>query len=746
MGGMLLSFAKRSLATGALVCVPGVLAGQTYKSPAPKIEIVQLSVTGVKSVNQGDLVQSLAIEQSRCWSLVLVPICWVDKSSTFYQRAYLDHAELARTLFGRACSIFSVGIGGATVDTVIQPAGNHAVKVTLAVHEGAPTLVSSVQVVQKETVLTRHDLRGQVKVRVGAPLNLFDLDSSRAQLRSRLWDKGYSDAVVDTVTVIDTTGNSAAITMTITPRWVARVGTITVQGNQQVTTPTIMKSLSLHPGDIYKRSDVLESQRALYQSNLFRRASITVPRQRGQQDSVKQVTVAVQEAPPRTTQVSAGFNTVDFAQVEGRYTDYDWYGGARQLNLLLTVGNLFSRQLNGNGIFYDVSQTVVGAGAGQYFLPSYDASGEIRQPWFRSPDNDIAWSLFTHRRIAPGIYVDRGYGTSATFTRRFGTHTTASLSYRFEVTNVDAGDVYFCVSSGVCDAPTLAALQKNQTLSPLSISLATDKTDDPYEPRSGYRTQVDVENASAYTFSDFRYNRITNEESGFIPIGKRSVLAGHLQLGYVSALASTAAALGADSLSSADQNILHPRKRFYLGGAASVRGFAENQLGPRVLTIDPGVLRGSAANSSANACRATTPISQCNPNVAYISDQDFQPRALGGNQLLEASAEYRFPVVGNFMGAVFLDAGYLGQNTDTTLARHQAAVTPGFGVRYLSPAGPIRVDVGINPITTEQLPVVTEDFVDGHTTLVTLQERRTYHPVTGFLSRLMLHLAIGEAY
>ncbi len=98
------------------------------------------------------------------------------------------------------------------------------------------------------------------------------------------------------------------------------------------------------------------------------------------------------------------------------------------------------------------------------------------------------------------------------------------------------------------------------------------------------------------------------------------------------------------------------------------------------------------------------------------------------------------------MGALFVDAGYVSQRTDPDLPRSKTAVTPGFGIRYLSPVGPIRVDFGINPGRPEDLPVVTEDVVDGRTQLVTLAERRRFTVGTRVLDRLVLHLSIGEAF
>jgi hypothetical protein len=164
------------------------------------------------------------------------------------------------------------------------------------------------------------------------------------------------------------------------------------------------------------------------------------------------------------------------------------------------------------------------------------------------------------------------------------------------------------------------------------------------------------------------------------------------------------------------------------------------------LTISREKLRG--ITDTATQC-TNADIRTCDPNASYIKDRDFQALPLGGNLVAEASAEFRFPVYGDFLAALFVDGGYLAQNTDKTLPKSQAAVTPGIGVRYLSPVGPIRVDVGWNPIKSEKLTVITEDTVAGRTQLITLPQsmQRTYAPSGGgFLSHLALHLSIGEAY
>src|SRR5205823_3786386 len=100
----------------------------------------------------------------------------------------------------------------------------------------------------------------------------------------------------------------------------------------------------------------------------------------------------------------------------------------------------------------------------------------------------------------------------------------------------------------------------------------------------GFIARIDLEHASGVTFSDYRYNRLFGEISAYTHFRypsrdpRSQVLAGHLRIGFVRALASAQTGI----------ELLHPRKRFYAGGSHSVRGYDENQLGPRILTIPPG--------------------------------------------------------------------------------------------------------------------------------------------------------------
>src|SRR6185437_6317180 len=148
-----------------------------------------------------------------------------------------------------------------------------------------------------------------------------------------------------------------------------------------------------------------------------------------------------------------------------------------------------------------------------------------------------------------------------------------------------------------------------------------DRSDQPFTPTRGYVARIDLEHASRYTLSDYRYNRAYLDAAAYWhPSLRPEVVASHLRLGIVRPMASA----GGDT-------VLHPRKRFYAGGAMSVRGYGENQLGPRVLTISNDSLRGfqkldPATHDSIFApghCPRGTPITACNPNLQVFGNGAF---------------------------------------------------------------------------------------------------------------------------
>jgi outer membrane protein assembly factor BamA len=324
------------------------------------------------------------------------------------------------------------------------------------------------------------------------------------------------------------------------------------------------------------------------------------------------------------------------------------------------------------------------------------------------------------------------------------------MSYGYELTAVEAGDLYFCVNYGICHMETIDALRGSNAMSPIVLNLLADRADDPISASSGHRARFSIEHASRLTGSDYRYNRASGEVAYYLPLDvhRRRVLAGRVRAGWVRHLAGTAEAIGIE-LENEEDALLHPRKRFYAGGARSVRGYGENQLGPQTLTIDPTTLMEADGGCTSESIADGT----CDPSV--VSMEEFVLRPIGGTSVLEAGVEYRFPFGRSLTAALFVDGAIIGEGIGGMFSDGSWAVTPGVGIRFATPVGPVRLDLGVRPSVTERLPVVTEyvDEDEGRR-LVELETLRRYNSVEaaggGFLSeifsRLALHLSIGEAY
>ena len=516
------------LAVPALLCARGLQAQSTPPDERTHPVVDNVTFVGVtKVIDKADMASGLATKASGCKSLLLQPFCAITKSHLVYDTRTLDHIELARDVVRIKVYYYKRGFREAEVDTTVTRARSHSnlVRVTFKVTEGQPVIVKSLAVEQRDSVLNRGALQHTLLVHEGQPLNLVDLDSTHLRMRDALWDKGHADALIADTIVVHDSARTADVTIRVNPRWVATVESVTVHGDSVLSPEITKKMITLKPGNTYKRQNVIESQQALYNSNLYRRATIVLP-PRG--DSAKLIDINVSEARLHAVKLSAGFNTIDFLQTEGKFTNYNFFGGARRLDLHLVVSNLLAPALNGTGIFRDVlaDNGLPGDSSRVYLKPTYQASIDVTQRWFGDPRNTLGLGLFSHWSSAPGIYIDKGYGTSISFTRNLQPRTPLSLVYRYELTQVQAGDVYFCVNYGVCEQNTIALLRDRNALSPVSLDYYVDRTDDQFNPANGYSARADFEHASKYTLSDFRYNRASGEATMFHSFGK-AVLAGH---------------------------------------------------------------------------------------------------------------------------------------------------------------------------------------------------------------------------
>jgi outer membrane protein assembly factor BamA len=147
-----------------------------------------------------------------------------------------------------------------------------------------------------------------------------------------------------------------------------------------------------------------------------------------------------------------------------------------------------------------------------------------------------------------------------------------------------------------------------------------------------------------------------------------------------------------------------------------------------------------------------------------LTDDSFVPRPAGGTRVLEGNLELRFRLGRTFEGVVFGDVGQVWGAAET-VSLADLEFSPGLGVRYLSPVGPIRVDVAYRFRAATDLPVIVSRIVEADPGECTVPSRvcfaygDTFFVPSGELgilspfvlygdtgSRFQLHFSIGQAF
>ena len=185
-------------------------------------------------------------------------------------------------------------------------------------------------------------------------------------------------------------------------------------------------------------------------------------------------------------------------------------------------------------------------------------------------------------------------------------------------------------------------------LTTIQAGAVRDRRNDPIRPTSGSLLRFGMEQSIPVGSGSILFNRLRASYNFYLPVKYTNFTPGPQTLAF----SFKGGTVFGD---------LPPYEAFALGGANSVRGYNEGDLG-------------------------------------------------AGRSFLEATVEYRFPIISFIGGALFLDAGTdLGTGKDVpgdpagVRRKPGSGYGYGLGVRIQSPLGPIRIDYGINDSGDNQI-------------------------------------------
>lgn len=731
-----------------LVLGPTLLAallpgpGGAQEPPLGGREVVTLEFRGNQAFTDDALASAIETRATGCRNLLfqIIPLCPLTDWSLVEEEAYLDEEQLPLDVLRLRIFYRQRGYRDARVDTTVDRR-NGEVAVAFRIEEGEPTRIDSLRIEGLAGVrgVDLEELRRDIGLEEGGPFDRILLESDRSLIRSRLANEGYVNAAVLEESIVPDSGG-ARVTLEVRPGTRVRVGEIRIRGSEKIGDRVIREFLTLEEGDFYSEAEVQESQRALFQLGAIRFASISRS-ESAPADSTVDLLVQVTEAETRTVRLGGGVNTSRCFQTEATFTHRNFLGRARRLQLTGRLANILAPELGGSFPCTDVADQPRDS---VFRELNFLLQAEFEQPYFLSSRNRFRASLFVERETFPEIFVRNGRGAELAVIRRVRPRMPVTLSYRPELTSFgeSSADVFFCVNFGICQPEDIQVLEESQWLSPLGLSWRYDRTNVPFSPSDGWYASADAEVANVLTGSSYDYARLVLESAGFEPLESDLVLAGRVRVGAVQ---PTGVVFDLDA--EPEDEVVHPRKRFFAGGAQSVRGFGQNLLGPTVLLLNAETALGTDSIDDGEPCFEIT-IEQCAVRLARTDPGLLDQRPVGGNVAFELSVELRKSLGATWGLVGFVDAGQVWEDFS---GLDLPVLTPGLGVRYASPVGPLRVDLAYNPTGGERLPVIAQ-LPSGF--IIPLDERVVFRPFTfddpGFVTetwrRLQLHLSIGQAF
>jgi len=710
--------AALGLALTAVAAGAGPLRGQ-----AAVIEVVSLTFEGNEAFGSGELEPVIRTRKTECVTLLLELVCALTDWGFAHSRQYLDTLDVAADelrleLFYRDRGFFS-----AEVDHDVAIAEDEA-RVHFTIAEGPPTLIDTLSISGVPPVLDSAEVRALIGLGAGARFDRFRLRVGEDSLVRALREQGYIEATV-LEDLLRPPGGGARVHLDVNPGPRFRVGEIEVEGAEDIGEGVVRDLLRIQPGEYLSQSRVEDSQRALFVVDAIRFASVTTE---VADDSIVDLVVQITPARTRVARGGFGWSTDQCLQTQATLTHRNLFGGAKRLELTARLDEIFAQQLGGSFPCSDVGTD------SDFRTLNYLLRAEFSIPVFLSGRNRFGASVYGERQSIPDVFIREGVGAQFGVTRELRQGMTATLSWQPAYTGFDeeSADIFFCVNFGFCTPEDIATVTRSRWLSPVNLNWVYNRTNDPVQPSNGHYFTAEIERAERFTGSEYRYLRANVQAADFESLADDLVIGARIRAGFVEPTSGPFSVADPDR----EQEVIHPSKRFFVGGSQSVRGFGQNLVGPRVLVAD-----------QVEDC----PDEFLEPCVQRLAMEDpgaFVQRPNGGNAAVEISLELRQRLGPQWALVMFVDGGDVYRSLSEL---NWPVWTPGAGIRLNTPVGPLRLDLGYNPSGPTPLPVVVS-LENG--SLVELPDPVRFDPFTydqpsalkEFWRRLQIHFSIGEAF
>lgn len=559
-----------------------------------------------------------------------------------------------------------------TVDTNYKGKPND-IGVVFHINQGTQWRVSNLKI-EGAVRLDLSPIRDQLYSEAGQPYTDVNVSSDRNRILEYYYDHGFQHAAFSYATAQGPDPATIDLTYQIVEGPQEFVRGVIVSGLDRTLPSLVNKKITVKEGQPISMTRINNDGRRLNDLGIFANVTTAVQDPDGT-EQYKYVLYDLDEAAKYSFHVGFGLEVGQFGQTTNNLSEA---GGAKgiapivsfdvsRINFLgrgqtVSLQTRYSTLEQRESLDYTVPRFLGSLNRTVTFTVLYDTTQDVQ--------------TFSSRREEASVQTSQRFNRAST------------LLLRFSYSRVSTANV-------VIPALVIPIFLQPVRIGMLSASYIQDHRDNPADAHRGFWNTLDAGVAGNFFGSQRNFLRVLARNATYTSLGRNLVFARQTQIGEILPFN-----LPADTN---PDDIIPLPERFFGGGSVSMRGFGDNQAGPRDI-------------GTANEL----------PGPVTSTPTGFP---IGGNALFFNTFELRFPLFGpNISGVVFHDMGNIFTNFgDMSLAYHQSSIqnfnysvqAPGFGVRYKTPLGPVRVDLAyaLNPPSFE-----------GFSTSLTIQQLIDCHP------------------
>jgi outer membrane protein insertion porin family/translocation and assembly module TamA len=546
------------------------------------------------------------------------------------------------------------------------------------------------------------------------PGDVFDeavFEKNAKRLREVLGNAGYAFAEVEHKAKVDLSTHTAKVSFEIRPGKTATYGPVKIVGLESIPERPVREALAIRQGRPYSQHELDEAKEALQNLGVF--ASVEIREEKGRPESGEvPITVVVREGSLRTLRLGGGA-TFDVLRLSNHlragWEHRNFLGGMRRFTVEARPGVTYFPTRIGR---FDSPTRL---------LPENRIRTELRQPSFI--EGRTAGFVSGEYRIYPLLYPLPD-GADPEKERVIGYHEVrastglerAFLSHHLFVTP----SYHWQANFPFTYQGNRPAGLDNVRVSFPELHAFLDLRDDRIQPHEGLYLSNTLQVAGFWFRGTVSDVRVRSEARAYLPMSRRVTLATRLTTGFLFPSNYGETLEPGNQLAATDPTnpeVIRDQHKllfraFYSGGPSSNRGYPYRGVGPH------------------GPVGFLVPTGQDCSNPQNLPPACIRP--LGGLTLWEASVEVRYPILGPLHGATFVDASDVTREVGKIRA-NVPHISPGLGLRYATPVGPLRLDAGYRTPWLQQLG--KEDL-----------NRNEGNPGTVFGLPIAIHIALGEDF